>query len=161
MRLAFAILADAAVFTPDGKLQVQGGDLDTVYSTVFPAVQPTMSLAVKLNADSGDISQGFILRLEATTPQDAPWFPAFAVPFTANPNPLTGGQPVKVAFVLNLPMLVFPIAGTYKIRLSVKRDQPGERFRLLIELPVYAMLMPASEATAETGLQAPTGEAVR
>lgn len=160
MKLGFAFLADAAIITPDGKLQVQGGDIDTVYSATFPAAQPTMSLVVKLRADPNDIGHAFVLRLEALAPHNVPWFPPFTAPFTAIPDPANEQRPVKVAFVLNLPLLVFPTAGTYSIRLAVKGEQPGDRFKQLAELPIYAVVRPGP-GTIQADEQAASGEMIR
>lgn len=138
MKLKFAMLADSAVALPDGKLSIQGGDLDSVFATNFPALHPQLALVVTLVAEPSDRGKELSLSIEGRTPHDEPWFPAISAPIPWR-EPDTLGRPAKYTFVVSIPMLVLLSAGTYTIRLVVDNDE-------LIALPLYAELNSASES---------------
>lgn len=48
MEIEYALLADAAQQSSDGKLYVMGGGIGTIGAKTFPTIHPTMSLVLKL-----------------------------------------------------------------------------------------------------------------
>src|SRR5258708_26955469 len=47
-RVRLAFLADAAQAQPDGKIYALGAGIDTIYAAQFPAVQPSLTVVVKI-----------------------------------------------------------------------------------------------------------------
>lgn len=130
MKLAFAMLADSASVSTDGKLSIQGGDIDVIRSLSFPSLHPTLTLVARLVAEPSDRGKELALTIAGTMPQGETWFEATSPPIQwRKPDKL--GRPAKYNFVVNLPMLVFPREGMYVIRLLLGGEE-------LISLPLYA-----------------------
>ena len=130
MKLAFAMLADSASLLPDGKIAIQGGDIDTVRTHSFPALQPTVTLVVKLIAEPSDRNNEIDLTIEGKTPQNETWFPSTSIALPWK-DAGTVDRPAKHIVVINLPMLVFLTEGTYIFRLLLGTTE-------LAAVPLYA-----------------------
>lgn len=146
MKLAFAFLADAAVITPDGKIQVQGGDLDKVLAPSYPAVHPTLSLVVKVHLDPEEYDKTEQLQLEGLDPAGHPWFPPATTTFTPKAASEDRDLPGKFAFVFNMPMVFFPTPGRYVFRIL----HDGT---LLGEVPLHAILIASPQGSEAPGAQ--------
>jgi len=130
MKLAFAMLADSASVSADGKLSLQGGDIDAVRSVSFPTLHPTLTLVARLVAEPSDRDKSLALTITGSTPQGEPWLQATSSPIPwKKPDKL--GRPAKYNFVVNMPMLVFLTEGRYVIRLLLGSEE-------LASLPLYA-----------------------
>jgi hypothetical protein len=153
MRLAFAMLADFAEATPDGKVTIGGGDFDTIYAPAFPAVHPrTVALVMKYIADAADLGMPHVLRIEFVGPNGQLVAPPFDVQFTPQPHQLPINVPTKLAFVFNFQALLLPAPGTYHFRVFL--DEAAEP---IASLPLYALEQPQPPARGQDEIQREEG----
>jgi hypothetical protein len=148
MRLAFAMLADA-VQTIDGKLEIHGGDWDTVTAPRYPVrYDRPFILLVRLEFDANELSTVQVqhtLNLEVFPPnRDTPWSPAIIAPYVPVRPTNAPDRPVKYNLFLNFSEFVFPEPGTYRFRLSENGVELGI-------VPVYAVLQEPGIPRTETG----------
>lgn len=136
MKLAYAILADAAEVSPNGKLTLMGGNIGSFNTPSFPAVQSRLSLAVNLlvepsddpsNTDSSQENNGSAaapkFRIECLEPDNTTLIFAAEVPVPIE-DILKRPQPTKnFLYVINFPPLLIRIPGVYTFRLYWD-DQP-------------------------------------
>ena len=131
MKLAYAMLADAAQTTPDGKVSIIGGDFDTIYSTNFPALHPVLTLVIRVDFERPEANREHRLRISISGPLGGHVIATDPRPFTPTvPEGYRGGH-VKTFFVVSVNGLVFEQQGTYRIRITVDDTPVGE------ELPLY------------------------
>jgi len=62
VQLTTALLADAAIATPDGKLYIHGGGIDTILVPRVPVLHPTLALALSVLVEMDD--RGHDLRVD-------------------------------------------------------------------------------------------------
>jgi hypothetical protein len=135
MRLFYAITADAAQFTPDGRLWVLGGDFDTIYSPQFPAVHSAMTLAVKLLATPRESEREHQLRVELVDADGQPFQEPFVLPFTPHINAAYPHREVGIGLTLNYQNLRFDRPGDFGFHILVDGLEIGT-------LPLYVAQLP-------------------
>lgn len=136
MRLSYAFLADAAQFSVDGKLGVLGGDISVVRAIAFPAMQPGLTLVVKLAADAEEAGKAHRVRIRVTDPEDAEIF-GIEGPVMAVANPDLPDFPIGVGLTVRFDTLKFPKDGDYLFHILLDTVE-------LINLPVRALKVPAA-----------------
>lgn len=132
MELAFALFADAAQVTSDGKITILGGGFDSIRATRFPALHPAMSLVVRLNLTLAECERTHSLRIELVGPLGQVVFPPAITQFTPTRPPAGREDDANFTVVANMPNLLFEMPGTYRLHLTVD----GERtwtYRLHLE----------------------------
>jgi hypothetical protein len=112
MRLAYAFLADAAEFTPDGKLWVLGGDLDTIRVQEFPHTYPAMALVVKLLLHSDECGYEHQIQVRVDGPLGERVAEA-QINSTVSARTDYPEEETGLAFVINYQQTSFPGPGTY------------------------------------------------
>ncbi len=140
MKLGFALLADFAEVTAEGKLTILGGDIDAIFSTSYPAVHERLTLVIKLYFDRAETGRSHALRLEIMHPQDTPLIEPVVIPFVPQipeSEYTDTPQQIKYVLVLGFPQLFFPSDGKYSIRLFIDEEHVDD-------LPLYARLIPAT-----------------
>jgi hypothetical protein len=143
MKLVFAMLADYALGLPDGKVIIQGGDIDRLYTSAFPTIHPTLALVVKLAAEAKDRDKHDLrLVIAGAKPDGEEWFRLESPPFSWR-EPDERGRPAKYSFVTNLPLLVIPTEGEYLIRVLFEGKE-------LASLPLWAELLSTEEIDSES-----------
>lgn len=143
MKLVFAMLADSATTSQDGKVSIQGGGINTVSAPTFPAIHPTLALVVKLDGDGSDRPEtATTLVVEGRTPQGDLLFQGTSAPIQWRPSD-SQGRPANYTFVITVPMLVLPTEGRYTFRVLLGNQE-------LISLPLYAELGPQAPAQSDT-----------
>ena len=70
MQLTAALLADAAVATPEGKLYIHGGGIDTLFVARVPAVHAALAVAVTVLFEASDAGQPVDLSIALVGPTD-------------------------------------------------------------------------------------------
>lgn len=115
MNLDFAVIADYAAVTGEGKLVV-AGIFDRIAAPELPAVHPSMSLAFKLEGDSGTSpNQSVLVRFVAPDGQDLmPPFEGEVRLMSVDPAFPPGAQ-----FVLAMPGVRFDQYGVHWIEIRV------------------------------------------
>ena len=142
MQLAFAVLADFAEITSEGKIAMLGGDFDTIKSPAFPSIHPRLSLVVKLNVEPAEYDKEHQLLVEVLDPQGTSILPAITSVFTPRVGPGGPDRPLKYSFVLNFHLFMLSTSGKYLFRLFVDSKEIGA-------IPLYAEQTPGAESYAE------------
>jgi hypothetical protein len=157
MQLAFAFLADAAQFSPDGKVSLLGGDFDTVYAESFPSQHPDATLVVKLKVQPTECNRDHRLRVEFIDSDGNRVIPSLELPFKPELRPEQPHRPVGVGLALQLRGLPIAKEGDYafhvlvddlevavvELKAVVRRTKPSPSWRELIfavEVPPWSPL---------------------
>jgi hypothetical protein len=141
MKLVFAMLADAAVALPDGKVDIQGGGINVLRAVSLPAIHPRLTLVVKVAAEPGDRSREAALLLEGFTPDREQWLTPTPIALHWK-KPAKAGRSAEHLIVVNLPMLLLLKYGEYTIRLSSGDEE-------LVTLPLFVDLIEPSQRKTE------------
>jgi Family of unknown function (DUF6941) len=115
MEIDFAVVADYAAVTSDGKLVV-AGIFDRITAPDMPAVHPTMSLAFRVTMDPGSPSLHRV-EVHLVGPDGSDVLPPFhgeMRAFSADASSPRGAQ-----FVLSLPGVRFQMWGLYTVHVSI------------------------------------------
>lgn len=132
MELDYAILAEKADRTQDGKLVVLGGDIDSVTITTLPAVFP-VSLVARIFLRPDEELEGHTFGIEATSSKGTRTTVAEDVPLQARRNPIEPDQPSPCRLILNL-NLVVNAPGQHFIHLMLDREEVRAiRFRVDVQ----------------------------
>lgn len=111
------LAADYAHISPDGKLNMIGGDLGRVFAPTVPVVVPTMTIVSKIAWQPGDPAE-VPLRLTLNGPGIGPVAPAFEITVKRN------GEDAAMLAV-TLPPLHFAALGRYRFRLVASESELG------------------------------------
>jgi hypothetical protein len=119
MKIAYAILADAAQATPDGKISMLGGDFEVIYALRFPVIHPYLSLVIRLDVEREECGREHRVRVSVLGPLSRTVAPPQTVRFTPQYNPESPEGKVRTFLVINFQGLEFPTSGTYQFPLVV------------------------------------------
>lgn len=126
MRIQFALLADAAQATPDGKFSIIGGGLDTIYAAKFPALHQSISMVIKLDVTKAEIGIEHTLRIELKSPLNATAMPPLVGKFTPQSNKDHPDWAVTAQLAITIAPLILETEGNYTFRLSVDNVEHGK-----------------------------------
>lgn len=118
LQMSYAFLAESGQFTPDGKLWVLGGDIDTLIAHDFPLVYPSLTLLVKLLVPEEDALNDHRLRAYLTGPGNEETGRETDFMFTTPLEQAQVAQP-NVGFALAFQLLRFEQAGAYAFHIVV------------------------------------------
>lgn len=141
MKLGFAMLADAAQASQDGKVSIIGGDFDTIYSASFPAMHPVLTLVLRLDFELSESNREHRMNISLTGPLGRHIVATDPRPFTPTTPDGYRREYLKTVFVVSLNGLVFEQQGQYKIRINVDSTTVGE-------LPLYLERLQSPAAPA-------------
>ena len=111
MDLDFAVIADYASNTNDGKLNI-GGIFDTVWAGEFPAVQPFMAVVLRIQAHPGE-EGGHQVRVRLVDPDGHEIVESLEAPIMfAELDPIDGGT---AQLILQLAGVTVPAEGRYGV----------------------------------------------
>lgn len=117
MRLAYAFLANAADITPEGKLYVLGGDIDTINAGAFPFLMPSIALVVKLTRSADERVEEVRLHFSVLTSEGREIAGAqSAVPPEAQAKE-------HIGLVINFALIPFERPGKYAVRGSANGQE--------------------------------------
>ncbi len=122
MRLAYAMLADAADFTANGTFSILGGEIGILRAEEFPLFSVRLAVVVKLIVEPEECDRDHVLGLVLAGPDNL-LYPRLDAPFAPRE---AGVSPIKQLLVLDLPFLAFPAPGEYEWRLTVDGAPIGE-----------------------------------
>lgn len=129
MELDFAFLADAGVVDASGKLSVLGV-FDRIRAHEFPARHGRIALVMRLAARPEDEGQHKVeIRLRGS---DGQYLLRLDGEVRVGPGPSPGGEPIRIAQVLNLDGVVFPRPGAYRFEIRID-DELARPVSLLLE----------------------------
>ena len=111
MDLDFAVIADYAANTSDGKLVI-GGIFDTVWAQELPAVQPFMAVVLRIAAHPGE-EGGHDVRVRLVDPDGHELIGPMEAPIMfAELDPIDGGT---AQLILQLAGVTLPSAGRHSV----------------------------------------------
>lgn len=118
MDVAFALLADAANVSREGKLNVLGA-FDRIHGAQFPLTWPRMVLVTRFVASAAEYGQEKSIEI-ITLDADGKRLGA-ATGKMQVPTPDAGGRPLKINHILPM-TLTFPGPGEYSIEILVNGE---------------------------------------
>lgn len=117
MELDYALLADRADRTHDGKLVVVGGDIDTLIVSELPS-SAQIYLVARLLLSPSEPAEGHTFTVEAQSPSGTRAAVAENVPIKTARNAVEPEQPSAARLILNL-VIGIKSPGTHFIYLKV------------------------------------------
>lgn len=144
MQVTFAVLADYANVSRDGKLNVMG-IFDRVFARQLPSRFPPMQLVVRLEVQGEELDTEHTIRIQLADPAGTA---VFDINGTFTPTAADPGLPISVNHVVRLADLPVQQTGLHSVIVWVD----GERARdvpLRVDEPPHRGPMPdaGSEAT--------------
>ena len=133
MDLDYALLAQNAEFTPDGRLHVFGGSVEHYAAAGFPSTGASLVLVLRLLARGNEHVSEHTLNLELRGPDGKPVNKPRPVKFRFNPPQDDPPRRGSYFAVIGLQEAVFPAPGEYQLRISVD-DQRVKSLPLTIHL---------------------------
>ncbi len=122
MDVTFAVLADYANVSREGKLNVMG-IFDRVFARQLPSRFPPMQLVVRLEAAPDELDREHAIRIQLADPDGAA---LFDINGTFTPRGAEPGHPVSVNHVIRLADLPLQRTGTHTISIWVDDDRKRE-----------------------------------
>lgn len=116
MRVAYALLANAAEFSPDGKLYLLGGDFDTINANAVPVMFPFLVIVVKFRFSQAETVNQRTLRVVPLGPNGELMRQPIELPI----QPPRSGYPESgMGVCVHLLNIEFPALGEYIFRVEV------------------------------------------
>lgn len=122
MEVTFAVLADYANVSRDGKLNVMG-IFDRVFARQLPSRFPPMQLVVRLEAQAAELDTEHAIRIQVADPDGNA---LFDINGTFTPRGVDPGQAVSVNHVIQLSDLPLQQTGLHTITVWVDGDRKRE-----------------------------------
>lgn len=146
MELVYAFLADAAQFTPDGKLNMLGGDFNSINTDDFPHIHAVIAVAMRfrLTREETAVEHPVIVELRSIDTPEADIITQVRGSFPPSIVPDTADGPFFVSNVANLMMTVFQTPGIYSVRIVADG-------RLVAEYPITVAGRLMAEENVENG----------
>ncbi len=139
MHISFAVFADAANLSQEGKLNILGV-FDAVQVAAFPTIHPRTHFVVRLKANSDDAGQHVLSFRWLSPMEEELWSSSGELTVASPPNPV---------FEVDLPIIAsidLPLNSAGQYRMEVLLD--GKRTtdaRLIVSGPPAAMMPPAGK----------------
>lgn len=138
MQLAYIIPADAAEISSNGKVSILGGEVSEITAPSYPAVGIRLAFVVKLLFERGEIGTTHTVLCDILDSEQIALLPQIKIDVIPQDN---GDAQIPFVVVLNLPVLIFPIPGTYLCRFSLGNT-------LLQAIPLHLKVQSTLENTA-------------
>lgn len=130
MELDYALLADKADRTHDGKLVVVGGDIDSLIVNELPSAAQ-IYLVARFLLDPSEPLEGHSFSIEAESPGGSRTAVAQNVPLSTSRNPHEPDQPSSARLILNL-VIGVKAEGAHFLRLKLDGKEV-KAFRLRVK----------------------------
>jgi hypothetical protein len=134
MHISFAVFADAANLSQEGKLNILGV-FDAVQVAGLPTIHPRTHFVVRLKADSGDIGSHKLAFRWLSPMEEELWSSSGEMSVAQPPNPIFEVD-LPIIAVVDLPL---NITGQYTMQVSLD-GAPTAAARLLVSGPSPAMM---------------------
>jgi len=112
VEVIFAVLADSANVSREGKLNILGNFAE-IYVSQFPARHPEMQLVLRMGASPAEIGMHKKLEMQLLD-EDGGKISGFSADFEV-PEPAKPGESVDIQLITRILDTVFPKAGRYAI----------------------------------------------
>lgn len=137
MHISFAVFADAANLSQEGKLNVLGV-FDAVQVAGLPTIHPRTHFIVRLKANSDDVGTHKLAFRWLSPMEEELWSSTGEMNVAQAPNPIFEVD-LPIIAVVDLPLNV---AGQYTMQVTLD-DHPTAAVRLFVNGPVQQSLMAA------------------
>jgi hypothetical protein len=146
MKLALAVLADAAVANPiDGKMYILGGGFDTLAVQQFPAQHAALALALRVLVAPSECGRPHKLEVQAVDADGRPFQPPFTVDVTPPKNAIDTGLPTPIQLVETFQQLQFAGPAEYAFNVLIDGSEVASLpLRVIKAPPGMAGLRPAA-----------------
>jgi hypothetical protein len=135
MHISFAVFADAANLSQEGKLNILGV-FDAVQVAGLPTIHPRTHFVVRLKADSDDIGSHKLAFRWLSPMEEELWSSSGEMSVAQPPNPIFEVD-LPIIAVVDLPLNV---TGQYTMQVTLD-DKPTAAARLLVSGPVGQQAM--------------------
>lgn len=142
MQVTFAVLADYANVSREGKLNVMG-IFDRVFARQIPSRFPPMQLVIRLEAPVAELNTEHRIRVQLAGPDDAT---LFDINGTFTPRGGPAGQPISVNHVIRLADLPLQHTGLHKALIWIDGEMEREVHLRVDEPPAQHLPRPDSGA---------------
>lgn len=123
MKVIFAVLADAANVSQEGKLNILG-NFANINATTFPAQHPEMNLVLRLEASPAEVGTKKKLEVQLIG-EDGQRIGGLNADFEV-PPPRSAGEPINMQSVVRLVGIVFPKAGRYAMHILINEEEKAD-----------------------------------
>lgn len=142
MELIYVIVADAAQASPNGKFSILGGGVETINALVFPAIHPGLALVVRVSVQASEANQSHDFRVDIAGPNDYNVSAGGITEFRSVALHDEPDRPTTLNLVMNMPILVFPVPGTYLFRFYIDNKEVGN-------YPLYVLELNPNDASSQ------------
>jgi hypothetical protein len=148
MELAYAFFAEAAQITPDGRVNVLGGDLRS-WQGKFPLVVPSVAFVATIVLEDHEREATHHFLAQIVQPDGLALEPRLETEFKA-PPPVNPELKAAATILVRIMGMTFPMPGIYSVHISVD-GRELKRLRLLLteiqEQPNLASAQQKANAT--------------
>ena len=146
MRALFAVLADYANISRDGKLNVMG-IFDRVFARKLPSRLPPMQLVIRLEAQPEELDREHGIGIQLADPEGRA---VFDINGNFTPRGAMPGEAVTINHVVRLADVPLERTGLHRIRIRVDDQTVGEVPLRVDQPPQQPAPGPGSEGDAPT-----------
>lgn len=138
MRVAYALLANAAEFSSDGKLYVLGGDFDTITFPSFPTSYPSIAMALKLELSEAEVNDRHELSITLESDDGISILPPTEGEFALRGEIKRSGRAIVAGTAFNFYNIPFAREGEYTWHIFIN----GEEMKTIL---LYVSQQPGAE----------------
>lgn len=117
MEVIFAVLADSANVSKEGKLNILG-NFSHISATEFPARHPEMQLVLRMEAQPAEFGKTKTIEMSLLG-EDGEKLSGFSAEFEVPKPEGSGGQPVNMQSIIKIVDTIFPRAGRYVVNVLI------------------------------------------
>jgi hypothetical protein len=119
MRVPFAVIADGANVSREGKLNILG-IFDTLFARKFPVTHPEMKLVIRLEASAAETGSRHAVEIKL---MDGEGGTVLGVKGEVVPRGAAEGRPLRMDQVVSLHNVTFKAPGKYRFAVLVDNDE--------------------------------------
>jgi len=138
MRVPFAVLADGANISREGKLNILG-IFDTIFARKFPVTHAEMKLVFRIEAAASEAGMNHRVEIKLI---DEEGKALLAMKANVVPRPSPSGKTLKMDQVLSLRNVTFKKPGQYFFSVTIDDEQKAAVRLRVAELPARAVPPP-------------------
>ncbi len=134
MKIPFAVIADGANVSREGKLNILG-IFDTLFARKFPVTHPEMKLVMRLEASPAEAGSKHAIEIKL---MDGEGGTVLDVKAEVVPRAVPGGRAMRMDQVVSLHNVTFKAPGKYRFAVLVDNDEKTSLPLAVSEAPVRA-----------------------
>ena|ERR1035437_2221363 len=131
MKINYALLADLAQATPDGKVNILGGGIDQLMAPEFPIVQPVLTLVARIEVAASECDKDHRFQVLFWDQDGNQLPPTVDGHFTAQRNPVNPAGISNIQLAIMMSQVAIPRAGDYSFRIMLD-DREEANLPLLV-----------------------------